>query len=155
MQAFRNLSANATKLGFVFCEMFFVLITVKPFSEKASGLRHLQMFLNCGWLANAERNLRRRLGKIRSSEGLNFTFKTFFADLAVVHFDLQTFGVEMFPVVGKFPRQKHHDLAGKFGVWHVMCIRIPISCRSWICGGGMAHDVRSTSLVFLRGWRHG
>jgi hypothetical protein len=43
--------------------VFFVLITVKSFSVKASRLRYNKCFLNCGWLANAEENLRRRLGK--------------------------------------------------------------------------------------------
>ena len=150
MQAFRNLSANATKLGFVFCEIFFVFITVKSFSAKTSGCVTYKCFFNCGWLANAE-----EISEGGSEKsGLRKVSGLLPLTCQLCTFDLQILGVELFPVVGKFPRQKHHDLAGKFGVWHVMCIRIPISCRSWTCGDGMAHDVRSTSLGFLCGWRN-
>jgi hypothetical protein len=142
------------KLVFVFWETFFAFSTVKSFSAKASELRYLQMFFELRMACQCrEKSQKEARKKSDLRKVLTFTFKTSSADLPVVHFNLQIFGVELFPVMGKFPRQKHHDLAGKFGVWHVMCIRIPISCRSRTCGAGMALNVRSISLVFSRGWR--
>jgi hypothetical protein len=57
-----------------------------------------------------------------------------------------------FPFRENFRRQKHHDLAGKFGVWHVMCSCIPISCRRLISGAGVAPDMRSASPTLVGPW---
>lgn len=100
MQAFRNLSTDATKLGFVFCEMFF-RIHGEVFLCERLPVVYLssEYFLNYGWLANAEKNPRRRLGKIRSSEGLKLSISRLLPmTCQLCTFDIQIVGVEMFPV---------------------------------------------------------
>ena len=49
-------------------------------------------------------------------------------DQPIVH-SFKNFWVELFTVAGKLRCQKHHDLPHKLGVWHVMCIWGPKSCR--------------------------
>jgi hypothetical protein len=61
-------------------------------------------------------------------------------------FDLHVLGEELLPVEKTFLGQKHHDLADKFRVWHVMCSDNPISCRSWILEARMARHVPLASL---------
>lgn len=89
--------------------------------------------LNSGQLTDTETNL----GSSEKSDLWNLSrlsiFKKFFPLICQSRkFDLHVLGAKVFPFLEKSLGQKHHDLAGKFGVWHVMCSCIPISCRRLI-----------------------
>jgi hypothetical protein len=131
--------------------------TEKSFSAKAPVCVTVSnIFLNYGWLANAEKisggiseksNLWKRL--------LDSQLKVLFSALPVVQIEPSSSWGRTIPTSGKFRCQKHHDLAGKFRVWHVICSCIPISCRKLNFGLRMAQYVRSASLLFLGFWfRH-
>ena len=135
IQAFLNLSTNAANL---------YSSSGKSTSRRSSqgsllgkgfwfALFTEQHFLNYGWLTNTEKNLRRGSEKSNLRKVSELSISKLLPPICQsCTFDLHILGAELFPVWGKFLCQKHHDLADKFGVWHVMCSCIPISCRSWI-----------------------
>jgi hypothetical protein len=152
MQAFRNLSANATNWDSSSAQRSLCSL------RRSLSLQRLLVCVTCRAIfltaggCQRRGNLRRGLGKADLGKA-DLLSKASSADPPVVHVQPSNLLRRGVSRLGKSPRQKNHDVADKLGVWHVMCIRIPISCRSGTCGGGMAQDVRSLSLVFFGGWR--
>lgn len=124
----------------------------RNFSAKASGLRCVvgNIFRTIDELPIPRKSQKGARKKIKSMREL-LTLKAqrvFLLPASRADPKLHVSWLEPSPVWEKLPRQKHHDLARKLRVWHVMCTDIPISCRSGVHEAGMAHHMRYAPLVF-------
>jgi hypothetical protein len=136
-----NLSTNAANWYSSFEKPFVSyrteeVVLCKGLCLRRSGAIFFELWMTC----NAEKISGGDLGKTKSLEKpLDSQLKVFFLTCQSCRLHRHVLRAELFPASGKFLRQKHHDLTGKFGVWHVMCSCIPISCRKMNFGLRMAH----------------
>ena len=120
---------------FVFSEEPFVSFVTEFFSAKprVCYIPNCLFFLNFGSFVSTAKTSEdvRKIASWEELLALNLTSHV--RELPVVHVrPFMLLGESYFPFEKTFLRQKHHDLADKFRVWHVMCSDNPISCRSRI-----------------------